>query len=435
MKKIIALLLSLVAASCQPAFASQNATVLPTVSPYPGLTMLGNINQAFNTLQSNFSGSSAPSTCVNNQFWVDSTNHLLKFTPDCTNWYALGNYNGGWTAASSGFQQLAVTSTGSANAYVVTYSPAPTALVTGQHYYFIANFANTGAATANINGTGAKSLKKQTGVALASGDISIGQAVDAVYDGTNLQVVSGLSAAGALTLANGTVATTQTAGDNSTKVATTAFTFGGVLNEYTVFKTAGSATWTPATGTSSAFVKVVGGGGGGGGSGSSAQTPGGTGGTSNLGTIASATGGNGGPTTVGAQGALGGVGSLGQLNLTGSAGGGCPTTSADITTTGGFGAVGLDGFGSGVGGVQSADGGAGGANTGAGGGGGGGHPSAGVVPGAGGGEGGSSQAFMTGITGTYAVNVGAGGTAGAAGVSGQNGGVGGTGVVIIYGYR
>lgn len=222
MKKILALLFSLFVASCNPAFASQNATVLPTTSPYPGLTMLANINSAFNTFQSNFSGSSAPSTCVNNQLWVDTTNHLLKFTPDCTNWYVLGNFNGGWTAASSGFQQLAVTSTGSANAYVITYSPAPTAYVIGQHYYFVSNFSNTGAATANFNSLGALPLKKQGGVALSSGDIANGEAVDGLYDGTNLQIVSTLSAAGALTLANGTVATTQSATDSTTKVATTA---------------------------------------------------------------------------------------------------------------------------------------------------------------------------------------------------------------------
>jgi hypothetical protein len=36
------------------AFASQNATTLPTASPYPGATMLLNINSAFDTLQTNF---------------------------------------------------------------------------------------------------------------------------------------------------------------------------------------------------------------------------------------------------------------------------------------------------------------------------------------------------------------------------------------------
>jgi len=44
------------------------------------------------------------------------------------------------------------TSTGSANAYLVSYTPAPTAYVAGQKFFFKANFQNTGSATLNVNG-------------------------------------------------------------------------------------------------------------------------------------------------------------------------------------------------------------------------------------------------------------------------------------------
>lgn len=43
-------------------------------------------------------------------------------------------------------------STGSANAYLVSYTPAPTAYAAGQKFFFKANFQNTGAATINVNG-------------------------------------------------------------------------------------------------------------------------------------------------------------------------------------------------------------------------------------------------------------------------------------------
>jgi hypothetical protein len=56
---------------------------------------------------------------------------------------------------------------------------------------FIIKFtnANTGAATLNINGLGAKSIFKSVNVALSSGDIKAGQELVVVYDGTNFQAI------------------------------------------------------------------------------------------------------------------------------------------------------------------------------------------------------------------------------------------------------
>ena len=56
---------------------------------------------------------------------------------------------------------------------------------------FIIKFtnSNTGTATLNINGLGAKSIFKSVNVALSSGDIKAGQELVVVYDGTNFQAI------------------------------------------------------------------------------------------------------------------------------------------------------------------------------------------------------------------------------------------------------
>ena len=84
-----------------------------------------------------------------------------------------------------------IATTGSANAYVLTPTPAITAYATGQVFWGIANFTNTGACTLNVSGIGAKSIKKINGTAdPASGDITNGQVFCVVYDGTNLQLIT-----------------------------------------------------------------------------------------------------------------------------------------------------------------------------------------------------------------------------------------------------
>jgi hypothetical protein len=63
--------------------------------------------------------------------------------------------------------------------------------VTGFTIFVKFTNANTGAATLNVNGLGAKAIKKSGTTALASGDISAGQILALQYDGTNFQVVGG----------------------------------------------------------------------------------------------------------------------------------------------------------------------------------------------------------------------------------------------------
>jgi hypothetical protein len=118
------------------------------------------------------------------------------------------------------------------NDYVVSISPAPGPYATGMIVLFKATHANTGAATLTINALAAKALKDVDGEALAAGDIPSGGAVAALYDGTDFLLVSGNdrvaragdSYTGAHDFAAATVtAATPAAGDNSAKVATTAY--------------------------------------------------------------------------------------------------------------------------------------------------------------------------------------------------------------------
>lgn len=148
--------------------------------------------------------------------------------------------------AQGNLQLLSLTSGGSANAYTLTYSPAPTALVTGQTYSFIANFSTTGAATLNVNGIGAKAITKIGTAALASGDIISGMAVSLRYDGTQFQLLNP--------------------------------TANSAIKSVKFQNFASNGTYTPSSGMLEAIVEIVGGGGrGGSGSGGFGSGGGGSG--------------------------------------------------------------------------------------------------------------------------------------------------------------
>lgn len=74
--------------------------------------------------------------------------------------------------------------------YVITLSPVPASLYTGMVIHFKANTANTGEATLNVNGKGAKIIKKLKDQTLATGDIEAGQIITVIYDGTYFQMQS-----------------------------------------------------------------------------------------------------------------------------------------------------------------------------------------------------------------------------------------------------
>lgn len=82
------------------------------------------------------------------------------------------------------------TTGGSTNAYTLSLTPSLTAYVEGQMFTFKASFANTGAATLNVNSVGDKAITVNGTVALRSGTIPNGAVVTVVYDGTQFQATS-----------------------------------------------------------------------------------------------------------------------------------------------------------------------------------------------------------------------------------------------------
>ncbi len=74
--------------------------------------------------------------------------------------------------------------------YVITLSPVIYAYYTGMQIIFKANTANTGAATINVNGLGAKTIVKRLNTALANSDILAGMFCLLIYDGTNFVLMN-----------------------------------------------------------------------------------------------------------------------------------------------------------------------------------------------------------------------------------------------------
>ena len=98
---------------------------------------------------------------------------------------------------------------GSANTYAVTLSPTPTSLVAGMALAVKINVDSTGASTININGLGAKGIKKANGTDVTN--LKANGIYTLRYDGTNF-TLQGSDAAGNATPADilsGKTATTD----------------------------------------------------------------------------------------------------------------------------------------------------------------------------------------------------------------------------------
>lgn len=92
------------------------------------------------------------------------------------------------------------TTAGSSNAFTASLSPAITAYVTGMRFSFLADRANTGASTLNINSVGATAIVCRDGsTALSSGDITSGDVHEVIYDGTSWVLVQASKLVGDLT--------------------------------------------------------------------------------------------------------------------------------------------------------------------------------------------------------------------------------------------
>lgn len=81
---------------------------------------------------------------------------------------------------------------GSANALIVTLTPAPMALTAGMELAVKVAADNTGPATINVNGLGLKTVKRYGGAALQGGELIAGGIASLFYDGTNFQIGSPL---------------------------------------------------------------------------------------------------------------------------------------------------------------------------------------------------------------------------------------------------
>lgn len=227
--------------------------------------------------------------------------------------------------------------TGTANAYVIAPSPAITAYVAGERFTFKATNANSGASTINVNSLGVKTIFKNVGTALVTGDILANSIYNVVYDGTNFQILNPSASA-------------------STPTNVQAFTSSG--------------TWTKPANSKAVYAVVIGGGGGGG---NTTNGGGGGGGAllaqttfdaSLLGsteTVTVGAGGNGGATGGTNSGTAGGDSSFGTKIL---AKGGAAGLGSGV---GGNGGLGLGGGATGTNGTVGiwGGGGGGGSSTGA----------------------------------------------------------------------
>ncbi|WP_256675388.1 hypothetical protein [Pseudomonas sp. GXM4] len=130
---------------------------------------------------------------------------------------------------------------GSANAITATYAPAITSLADGMVLKFKALSTNTGAATFNPNGLGAKAIVGGAHAALQGGEIA---ATGDVWLQYNASVAGGAwviiaGTAGSSQLSAGSYGGTAQQFDNSQKLATTAFVkkIGAQFSATTVFAT------------------------------------------------------------------------------------------------------------------------------------------------------------------------------------------------------
>lgn len=82
------------------------------------------------------------------------------------------------------------TSTGSGNAYSISYTVSPVSYFVGMTICFKANHANTGASTLNVNGLGIKNILSNQGTSLETGDILAGGFYLVIYDGVAFRMIN-----------------------------------------------------------------------------------------------------------------------------------------------------------------------------------------------------------------------------------------------------
>lgn len=169
-----------------------------TLTDDSGNSLLGATVTVFNypsgTLAAVYSTNGTANPVAASTVVADITGQISFYVPDGV--YSLTYvYKGSTYKVRSPVQLLdptgfvALQDTGAANAYVITDARLPAQLYTGFKIEFKAANANTGgAATLNINGTGAVALVQPGGSTLSAGMIRTNGLVRAEYDGTSFQL-------------------------------------------------------------------------------------------------------------------------------------------------------------------------------------------------------------------------------------------------------
>lgn len=303
----------------------------------------------------------------------------------------------------------------------------------------VATTAFVGTAVANLVDSAPATLNTLDELAAALGDDANFATTTATAIGLKAPLASPVFT-GTPTLPSGTIATTQSAGNNTTAVATTAFVTTAVVNAapQTTVYTSGSGTYTVPSGARWLSVKMVGGGGGGavGASAGNATTNGSYGGNTTFGT-GIASGGSGG--FVNDNGGIGTASTMisGGVGVALAGGDGGPSaapygTGRAANEGGQGGSSAFGGAGAGRGGSNESSGGDGKPNTGGGGGAAGGSNAPGTYAGGGGASGGYVECVIASPAATYSYAVGAGGAGGNNGS--RVGGNGGSGVIYVVAY-
>lgn len=336
--------------------------------------------------------------------------------PATTNLVQAAWFNSVNNAVYRGVNSIYFTTTGSANAQVLTITGAAadfTTLTAGSEFTFVAGYTNTAAMTLQVitaASNAAASVKTSANGTLPIGSVVAGGVYKVVWTGTVFLLIG---------VAVAPPSTRQ------------------------VFLTGVSQTYTTPIGCRQIFVRMKAGGGGGGGS--ADATANGTAGSdasnSSFNSITVVGGGGGRTAAAGqSQGGVGGTGGTGtaSVRISGADGGQPVTNYATATNAFNFG-----GQGGGQGGgcpVGTSAGRPGKTNTGSGGAGGSSVTSvafasmSALQATGGGGEGEYAELLITAPAASYVYTVGPGGTGGAAGTNGAAGGAGGAGFIIVDEY-
>jgi hypothetical protein len=178
MKCIISVLLFLISVGISAQPTPTQVMIDSGIARYKRLAGLDQIN---NTSDANKPVSAATLTALNSKLSQQALNDSTASIRSTAVTKTGSEYITGKTLGAHNFGIDA----GSNDSYSITLSPAPSGYTQGMFVIFKANTANTGAASINVNGLGAKTIVKRVSTTLANGDIPSQAFCLLIYDGTN----------------------------------------------------------------------------------------------------------------------------------------------------------------------------------------------------------------------------------------------------------